>query len=724
MSNKKKTRRLYLAAPIFAPCLTLFLASCIVSNSYATPSSISISLSSAPSVDIASTSEGKFGDSGNSTITITTTHAAGYTLTAKASNSTNLEGTNGGSIPSITSAVSPTNYADNTYASSHNLNDTWAYKPSVLYNASTQTTNPNTDYLPSPGTGTAQSPIDTLAVTNDANDGSYTVSIGARVSTATAIDEYSNQFVFAVVGNPTPYAITYNKNTTDTVTNMPTNHTTSDPGAIGETVTIDSTVPVRDGYTFKGWCSTTTSDDTCSGTVYNPDGGGTSLNLTINQTSSTNAFTLYAMWKVDGINLYDAVAAQLKTNSTACTVTAGGKCSQDDTGLKAVITTPTSSNPAQDTSNSGVFAYNANVFGTASDASNDNTIYYFRGILDSNIDPSSFSSPNYGSNGNSAYYQNYVRLGDTCWRIFRTTGSGGVKMIYNGSYSGGTTANSCANAQTNAQLTTAAFNDTSATVAGTSYTGLQYQNMHAGGYTYSNVAAGTTTNTRLSTLLGSSGNDTTTNTNSSIMKKYIETGWYQQNLTSYTSILEPNAGYCVDRTVFNNTPPYTQQAESTNVIPYGTSGLTYYNFGARTRNFVPNGTRTLTLTCPRGRVDTYSTTTASGGNGQLTYPVALITADEAALSGSGRGDRTSASIYSSNYSYGSFLRSGSGFWLLSPTYRVAGGNAYNLYNDGGGINNTIVYYAFGVRPAISLTSGTVATSGSGIATDPWVVNAP
>ena len=700
-------------------CLSIF----VVNNTFATPSSISISISGSPSVTLTSTAEGRFADSGDSTITITTNHAAGYTLTAKASNSTSLEGNNGGSIPSISTAVTPANYADSTYAASNNLNDTWGYKPSI-YNSSA-----NTNYLPSPGLDTAQSPVDTLAVTNNANDGSYTVSIGTRITTATAIDSYSNGFVFAVTGNPTPYAITYNKNTTDTVTNMPTNHTTSDSGANGETVTIDSTVPVRDDYTFKGWCSTTTSDDTCSGTVYNPDGGGTDLSFTIDQTSATNAFTLYAMWKnadpcIGSNTLYCKVAAQLKTNSTACTVKINGKCSQDATDLKAVITTPTSSDPAQDTSNSGVFAYNKNAFGTASDANNNNTIYYFRGILDSNIDPTSSASPNYGSNGDSAYYKNYVRLGDTCWRIFRTTGSGGVKMLYNGSYSGGTTANSCANAQTNAQLTAVAFNSSYAYVKGTVYIGLGYQNMHAVGYTYSNVAAGTTTNIALSTLFGSSGNDTTTNTNDSAIKQYIETGWYQQNMTSYTSILEPNAGYCNDRTVFDNTSPYTQLAESTTVIPYGTSSTTQYNFGSRTRNFVNNSTRTLTLACPRGRVDTYSTTTASGGNGQLTYPVALVTADEAALSGGGTGSSTSTtSTNSSNYSYGSFLRSGSHFWLLSPLYTHSSAVGFLLASSGNLINRDVID-ANGVRPAISLKFGTTAVSGSGTATDPWVVNAP
>ena len=699
----------------------LVISVCFCDNTYATASTISISITNAGNltINVPPTTEGKFASGDAATVSITTNHAVGYNLTVKANSSTDLVGT-GSNTNVISSLPTGTSISADTFANDSTYNNMWGYKPQK-YNSST-----NSTFRPSPSVSG-----DTIDSTSNADNNSYTVSIGAKVTTATPLDSYSNTFIFAVTGKVTPYAITYNQNTTDTVTNMPANHTTSDTGASGETVTIDSTVPVRDGYNFKGWCSTTTSDETCSGTTYNPDGDGTNLTLTINQTSSSNSYTLYAMWEsadpcIGSNALYCKVATQLKTNSTACTVkTADNKCSQDAAGLKAVITTPTSSDPSTDTSNSGVFAYNSSVFGEASDASNDNTIYYFRGILDSNIDPTSSASPNYGSNGDSAYYQNYVRLGNTCWRIVRTTGSGGVKMIYNGSYSGGTTANSCANATGNAQLTTAPFNTSSATVAGTTYTGLEYQNMHAVGYTYSNVAASTTTNTALSTLLGSSGNDTTTNTNSSIIKKYIEIGWYQQNMTNYTSLLEPNAGYCNDRTVFDNTSPYTQQAESTNVIPYGTSGMTQYNFGAYVRNKVANGTRTLTLSCPRGAVDLYSTTTTSGGNGQLTYPVALITVDEAALSGSGGNGRTSTATQSSNYSYGSFLRSGSYFWLLSPRDRYTyGGAGEFLLSTNGSLYGSYVSSAYGVRPSISLTSGTTATSGSGTAADPWVVLAP
>ena len=280
-------------------CLPALLLGANVS---ATASNIGITISGSPSVDIKSTPGGTFADSGNSTITVTTNHASGYTLTAKAVNATSLAGTKGGNLATLDSgtAINADTFSN---ASNTQYNDKWGYKPSK-YNSIDNTTSSTSFYYPSPGLDTASSPLDTLDTTTNSSSSpyTYTVSIGARVSTATAIDNYSNSFVFAVVGNPTPYAITYNKNTTDTVSNMPANHTTSDTGAAGESVTLASNTPTRTGYSFNGWCTVvpTTSGgiDSCSGTRYTA--GGT---WTINQTSTTNSLYLYAMWNRNSYNV-------------------------------------------------------------------------------------------------------------------------------------------------------------------------------------------------------------------------------------------------------------------------------------------------------------------------------------------------------------------------------------------------------------------------------------
>ena len=161
-------------------------------------------------------------------------------------------------------------------------------------------------------------------------------------------------------------------------------------------------------------------------------------------------------------------------------------------------------------------------------------------------------------------------------------------------------------------------------------------------------------------------------------------------------------------------------SESSNtIVPYGTTGLTTYYFGAYPRN-TQSSTFNPLLTCPRGKVDLYSYSGDAGnGNGQLKYPVALLTADEATMAGSGWSSSTGA------YNANSFLRSGSNFWLLSPGRRSSYGYAYGFFlYSGGYLDYNVVDYAYGVRPAISLSPGTNVASGSGTATDPWVVTAP
>ena len=355
--------------------------------------------------------------------------------------------------------------------------------------------------------------------------------------------------------------------------------------------------------------------------------------------------------------------------------------------------------------NSGVYEYNSSVFGASSDASNSHKIYYYRGILDNTVGT-------YGSDGDNAAYPNTVVLSsasnksglttsDTCWRIVRTTGSGGVKMIYQGKWTGST----CANSQTNAQVTTSAF-DTTANSSGKSIVGV--------GYTYNASYKSTTTATAYSTLFGTDSSYSGNSTNSTI-KGYIENTWFP-NINSYASLLEPSAGYCNDRTLYNTSG--TQITGSTTISTPYTSGssATQYNFGSRIRVGYGSTVKSPTLTCPRSVADLYTTSSASNGNKQLSKAAALLTADEVSLAGSG---------YSNILPYhaNSYLRSGSYFWLLSPNYRNSNGYAVGFYlHSGGNLYYGNVYSSYGVRPAISLNSGTEAASGSGTAADPWIVN--
>lgn len=546
--------------------------------------------------------------------------------------------------------------------------------------------------------------------TSDKVDANLQFKIGAKASVVQAAGEYTNIINFYAVTKvaTTNYTISYIDNSEQSQ-DMPT---ATGPIAITQDVeaTISNSVPTRGGgYTFTGWCTASTNNNSCPGNYYQPG-----EKYPISNVGGNVAVNLYAMWK--GPLIYDIVAGMVKKDPNDQPI------SQSAAELQATIVTPTEENPIS--SNSGVYKYKNSDkdggFGVASDASSNYDIYYYRGILDSYGHIGS-----YGSDGLADAYPNYVKLGNkvgdnytyTCWRIVRTTGSGGVKMVYNGIWSN----NTCAKTQGGAQVTTSAFNNSSASVGGTNYNGLQYQNMHAIGYTYSNVAASTTTPTALSDLLGSSGNDTTTNKNSSIIKQYIENAWFSGAIGDYESVLEPSAGYCSDRTVYPNGSYALSNKlpEDTKVVPYGTSSMTVYRYGAFARNW--STSQNPSLKCPRGVVDIYSTTIGSGGNGQLKYPVALLTADEASFAGSGNSTAANGSSYHAN----SYLRSGSDFWLLSPSSRYSSGRAGGfILRSNGALNDNGVNNGRGVRPAISLSHGTNISSGSGTATDPWVIDAP
>ena len=565
------------------------------------------------------------------------------------------------------------------------------------------------------------------------------------------------------------YTLNYDKNTTDTVSNMPSSQSATVQNDTITNFTLPTgNIPSRSGYTFAGWG---TSSDQAEPTYKYNNGTFTPSEATVY--ANDNPETLYAIWQAPreitfnidsnvssvqildssgnvvstitttgtNVNLTEPVTYTIKPthatyymtdtitktsgvgtlNGEEFTVGAGtatititsrempilydeiaalskGKNTESSSHFSwTEITEPTTTSPSTDTSTSGVFEWDGKNGGAGIDSNGGSQkIYFYRGILNND------GSGTYGSDGSANAYPNYVKLANnTCWRIVRTTSTGGVKIIYNGIWNGNVGSGTCANSQANAQLTFLAFNNCSATA------------VHAVGYTYSNLES-TSTATPISTIFGSTGNDTTTNINSSIIKQYVE-DWYEANMASYTSKLEGDAGYCNDRTLNEGESWTAPLADSSAIVPNTTREPTAYYFGSYPRN-ANSSTFSPILTCPRGRVDLYSYKNSVGnGNGQLKYPIALLTADETSLVGDGRNDSYSASNTKSYINSGSYVR------LLSPYDR----NSYG-YADGfvlgpnGKLSDYIVYYPNGVRPVISLAPGTHVL-GSGTATDPWVV---
>ncbi len=228
---------------------------------------------------------------------VTTNNFTGYELSIVADddsgNLTNTDGNVGHSIFSIDTPMTKDSFDTTTY------NNRWGYKPNkyVSNNVVIDNTGDSALFLPSPTTtGTI---LDHTTVANSSAN-NYSIALGIRADHNTYAGTYTKTFTLVATANPTTYTINYNKNTTDSVSNLPSTSTAGSTSSI--TINLPNTVPTRAHYSFLGWCSTTTTTsngiDSCSGTVYNPNGAGTNLTYGLDQTTA-NTVTLYAMWELE-----------------------------------------------------------------------------------------------------------------------------------------------------------------------------------------------------------------------------------------------------------------------------------------------------------------------------------------------------------------------------------------------------------------------------------------
>ena len=267
---------------------------------------------------------------------------------------------------------------------------------------------------------------------------------------------------------------------------------------------------------------------------------------------------------------------------------------------------------------------------------------------------------------------NWVKFGknasnqDLYWRIIRTNSDGSVRLLYHG---------------TSTTATDAVINTS------TTFNTKNNDPMYVG-YMYG--TSGSLVNNR-------------TNTNNSTIKGIIDT-WYASNLEAkgYTKYLSTTAVYCNDR--------------SNPAGGYNTEDSIFY-YGAYTR-LASNKTPSYDCTATEDKF----TVDTSTGNGKLTYPIALMTADEVSFAGGLYG--TNAPTW---YYYNSVNGSSTDstvWWLLSPSNWI-GSDAYVFYVNGssnpGFLISDYVYNSNGVRPSVSLKSCTLYSTGNGSANEPYTI---
>ena len=291
------------------------------------------------------------------------------------------------------------------------------------------------------------------------------------------------------------------------------------------------------------------------------------------------------------------------------------------------------------------------------------TSYYFRGAVDNNwVKYGKYTKDMYNCNNGTI---SATDTGNSCtkiassgddiyWRIIRINGDGSIRMIYSGVTP--PTESTKVIKTTDTSLGNSPFNQ-------------KYNSAEYVGYMY-----------EIGKQHGTS--------KSSDIKTYLD-NWY----ANYTDLNKTGTKitdqiYCNDRTASTSNVAYST-TNYTTLTSWNSKGTTYY-YGANGR--VWNNPVSPDYKCPVAS-DKFTTTTVKG-NGKLSYPVGLITADEITFAGLPAG-KTNNSFY---------LYTGDYYWAGSPCdfdngisseFRVIGGGL--LYFD-------YVNYIYGVRGVVSLSS--------------------
>ena len=265
------------------------------------------------------------------------------------------------------------------------------------------------------------------------------------------------------------------------------------------------------------------------------------------------------------------------------------------------------------------------------------------------------------SKGTTYYWRgavdnNWVRWAGFYWRIIRINEDGTIRLIFNGT--------STTTTGTGTQTQTSAFNSS---YRDNMYVGYMYQSNQPHGLQEDSIIKG------------------------------ILDQWYQNNLEDYADDIDGNAGFCGDRT------PSTSSSSTNN---QGGTGTTTTYYGAYIRL---DTNKQPTFECPDG--DLYTTKGSEDGNKALTYPIGLITADEAAYAGGVDGQ--------TNESY--YLYTKQNYWTMSPYYYRGSALVFGVRSNG----SLYAWYVDsppGVRPVINLKSSVQITGGDGSSGNPYVIS--
>ncbi len=268
---------------------------------------------------------------------------------------------------------------------------------------------------------------------------------------------------------------------------------------------------------------------------------------------------------------------------------------------------------------------------------------------------------------------NYVLMGDKCYKIVRTTENNGVKLILFGDY---------VNDKCERRIieTRSTYNENSNYNA---YVGYMYGNVSSGSYEAEHK-----------------------NNLSSNIKRFLDS-WYTEYISEYNDIVDKNTIFCNNR----QTIKFTHGGVSYDVLGYSD-----FNTGYEPMNNYYLRKGNVSFDCNLN--DRFS---ADGeyGNKVLDYPIGLLTVEELYYGGFEPNNNTKAKDFKTKNT-NNYLHIQDNYYTMSSAY-YNGQNAYVFAVNSNRVIPTKVTTIYHVRPVIGVKGNSKILSGTGTIEDPYVL---
>ena len=283
----------------------------------------------------------------------------------------------------------------------------------------------------------------------------------------------------------------------------------------------------------------------------------------------------------------------------------------------------------------------------------------------------------------STYIENGATAGqaeekDVYWRIIRTNENGGLKLLYFGNNP-----------------------NSSFRIIGYSYFGYddRVYGVFSAGYMTGNYNDYNTNET-------SNIANTRKNEENSFIKTFLD-DWYENNIyQNYDEYTDKDVIYCNDRSYGDE-----NRNEFGAFIRLETNRTPTYMCGGNGKGGLFEASQSI--------ADKFNVSGQNGGNEKLTYPIALISADEVAYAGG--VNSTNAPMWYSTNSSNESSNGSVDWWTMTPyEYDTEIGTrifTVRSYN----INDCYAYDFYGVRPVVSLKACTLWSHGDGSADNPYEI---